>query len=517
MRIDTIGHADALDPDLAEAVWRCCAAVFEDTPAYDEWRRDTFERHAAREGFRLVVARPDPSGDVVGLAWGHVGHAGEHWNDLVRDALDPLTADRWVGGHLEVVELAVLPEHRRAGLGGRLLDALLDGVRRRCLLSATDDPTDPAVRLYLARGWRRVGTLGRGRQVMGLDLREADLEVEFHGPPSHVPDALTPYDDAWPAAYVEHEARIRAALGDTALSVEHIGSTSVPGLAAKPIVDVLVTVPDLVDEGAYLPALLDAGYELRVREPGHRLVRPPGRDAHVHVLEPDDPAAEDYLVFRDQLRRDAADRALYEQTKRDLISRDWASMDAYADAKTEVVEAIKERGRRRTALVVVVPEVEAAVTAIRDELDPHARLGVPAHVTVLYPFVAAARVDATLETRLSELFATVPGFDVTFERVGWFGDDVLFLAPEPSEPFRALTELVAEAFPDHAPYGGRFDEITPHLTVAHRARPERLQAAVPRLEAGPPVAASARAVTLLVQQPDGRWQAGPEFRLGPQR
>lgn len=345
MRIETFDSADALE--VAEAVWRCCAAVCDDTPPYDEWRRDTFARHAAREGFRLVVARRGPSEDVVGLARGHVGHAGEHWTELVREALDPLTADRWLGGHLEVVELAVLPEHRRAGLGGRLHDALLDGVRRRCLLSTADDPTDPAVRLYLGRGWRRVGSLGPGRQVLGLDLREADLEVEFHGAPSHVPDALTPYDEAWATAYAEHETRIRNALGDSALSVEHIGSTSVPGLAAKPIVDVLVTVPDLVDEAAYLPALLDAGYELRVREPGHRLVRPPGLDAHVHVLEPDDPAAEDYLLFRDQLRRDPSDRALYEQTKRDLISRDWASMDAYADAKTEVVEAIKARARQR--------------------------------------------------------------------------------------------------------------------------------------------------------------------------
>jgi GrpB-like predicted nucleotidyltransferase (UPF0157 family) len=265
----------------------------------------------------------------------------------VAGALHPLTARRWTGDHVEVVELVVDPDHRRAGWGGRLHDALLDGVRRRCLTIAGDDPTDPVVPFLQERGWRRLGALGADRQVWGLDLREADLELEFHGAPSPLAHALTPYDHAWPTAYAEHEARIRRAVGPAALAVEHIGSTSVPGLAAKPIIDVLVTVPDLVDEEAYLPALLGAGYELRVREAGHRLVRPPGLDAHVHVLEPDDPAAHDYLLLRDHLRRDEADRALYERTKRDLLTRDWSDMNAYADAKTDVIEAIKARARER--------------------------------------------------------------------------------------------------------------------------------------------------------------------------
>lgn len=118
-----------------------------------------------------------------------------------------------------------------------------------------------------------------------------------------------------------------------------------PGLAAKPIVDVLVTVPDITAEEDYLDALVAAGYQLRVREPGHRLVRTPERDVFIHVLEPHDPAADDYLLLRDHLRRDADDRALYESTKRELVSRDWPSMNHYADAKTEVIEAIKARAR----------------------------------------------------------------------------------------------------------------------------------------------------------------------------
>lgn len=157
---------------------------------------------------------------------------------------------------------------------------------------------------------------------------------------------LTDYDSQWPETYAGHEQRIRAALGPAAVQVEHIGSTSVPGLSAKPIIDVLITVDSIADEEAYLAPLLAAGYELRVREPGHRLVRTPERDVHVHVLQVGDPAADDYLLFRDRLRGHAGDRDLYERTKRALIQQDWPSMDAYADAKTDVVEQIKARARQ---------------------------------------------------------------------------------------------------------------------------------------------------------------------------
>lgn len=153
------------------------------------------------------------------------------------------------------------------------------------------------------------------------------------------------YDATWPARFAIERERITQALGANALLVEHIGSTSVPGLGAKPIVDILVTVPDITDEDAYLQPLIEAGYELRVREPRHRMVRTPERDVHVHVLEPDDPAAADYLLLRDQLRLDAGDRERYAQTKHDLARQDWSDMNAYADAKTEVIEEIKARAR----------------------------------------------------------------------------------------------------------------------------------------------------------------------------
>lgn len=159
---------------------------------------------------------------------------------------------------------------------------------------------------------------------------------------------LVEHDAQWAARFARHAAAIRGALGSAALRIEHIGSTSVPGLAAKPIVDMLLVVGDSADEEAYRPGLEAAGYVLRVREPAfyeHRMFRTPGKDVHVHVYSPDSPEIERYLLFRDRLRSDAADRGLYEATKRRLAARSWPHMDAYAEAKSAVVEAIIARGR----------------------------------------------------------------------------------------------------------------------------------------------------------------------------
>jgi GrpB-like predicted nucleotidyltransferase (UPF0157 family) len=165
------------------------------------------------------------------------------------------------------------------------------------------------------------------------------LEVELHS-----------HDDRWAAMYLDHRRRILDALSAVDVEIEHIGSTSVPGLAAKPIIDIVVTVAAITAEEDYLDPLLTAGYELRVREPRHRLVRTPSRDTHVHVFERGDPAADEYLLLRDHLRSDADDRALYESTKRDLLSRRWDDMNDYAEAKTDVILAIKARARAARGL-----------------------------------------------------------------------------------------------------------------------------------------------------------------------
>ena len=151
------------------------------------------------------------------------------------------------------------------------------------------------------------------------------------------------YDPVWPRIFADHRDRLSAALGTAAVDVEHIGSTSVPGLAAKPIIDIVVTVDDITAEEDYFDALQGTGYTLRVREPGHRLVRTPARDVHVHIYQSGAQAVVDYLLLRDRLRGDAGDRALYAQTKRGLIAQGFDDMNAYSDAKTEVIAGILAR------------------------------------------------------------------------------------------------------------------------------------------------------------------------------
>lgn len=154
---------------------------------------------------------------------------------------------------------------------------------------------------------------------------------------------IVDYDPTWPSKFQVHAERIAEALGEVALRLEHIGSTSVPGLAAKPIIDILVVVADSTNESAYLPQLEAAGYELRVREPEwheHRMFRTPEKDVHVHIYSTGCREIQRNLLFRDRLRTNVDDRQRYEQTKRELARQDWSDMNDYATAKTDVVESI---------------------------------------------------------------------------------------------------------------------------------------------------------------------------------
>lgn len=167
--------------------------------------------------------------------------------------------------------------------------------------------------------------------------------MELVGGVEHREIVLVPHDPAWARRFAAEQARIRAALGPGALRVDHVGSTAVAGLVAKPIVDVDVSVADVEDEPAYLPALLAAGYELRVRETGHRLVRTPARDVHVHVCSAGSAWERDHLAFRDRLRASASDRAAYAALKQELAARDWPDMNAYAEAKGALIAEILAR------------------------------------------------------------------------------------------------------------------------------------------------------------------------------
>jgi GrpB-like predicted nucleotidyltransferase (UPF0157 family) len=162
------------------------------------------------------------------------------------------------------------------------------------------------------------------------------------------PIQIADYDPEWPRLFEREAERIQVALGDQALLIEHVGSTSVPGLAAKPRIDALLVVPNSADESSYVPALEAAGYVLRIREPDwyeHRVFKGPDTDVNLHVFSPGCPEIERMLLFRDWLRSHASDRHLYERIKRELARKDWKYTQNYADAKTAVVEEILARAR----------------------------------------------------------------------------------------------------------------------------------------------------------------------------
>ena len=157
---------------------------------------------------------------------------------------------------------------------------------------------------------------------------------------------LVPYTDEWPRAFDAERNRIVSALGETALEVHHAGSTAVPGLRAKPIIDIALVVPDTIDEAAYVPRLEGLGYSLRLREPEwfeHRLLRREAPAVNLHVFPPRCVEVDRMLAFRDHLRAHPDDRQLYESAKVALTDQDWPTIQAYADAKDDVVADIMSR------------------------------------------------------------------------------------------------------------------------------------------------------------------------------
>jgi GrpB-like predicted nucleotidyltransferase (UPF0157 family) len=185
-------------------------------------------------------------------------------------------------------------------------------------------------------------------------VSESNIEEELRAVvvgelrPLERPIEICAYDDEWPRRFAREERRIRAALGAAALQVEHVGSTSVPGLAAKPIIDVILVVADSTDEDAYVPALEAAGYILRIREPDwfeHRMFRERETNVNLHVFSRGCEEVDKMLLFRDWLREHEADRELYERAKRELAQRTWKFGQEYASAKTAVVEEIVARAR----------------------------------------------------------------------------------------------------------------------------------------------------------------------------
>lgn len=154
---------------------------------------------------------------------------------------------------------------------------------------------------------------------------------------------LKPYDDRWPALFEREKNRISKILRDRALMIEHIGSTSVPGLTAKPIIDILLVVDDAGKEELYVNDLCEHGYILRIKEPdfeNHHMFKGPDTDINLHVFSKNLKEIEKYLLFRNYLRHHDDARQLYEDTKKELAKKTWKYVQNYADAKTDVVQKI---------------------------------------------------------------------------------------------------------------------------------------------------------------------------------
>lgn len=172
--------------------------------------------------------------------------------------------------------------------------------------------------------------------------------------------------------------------------------------------------------------------------------------------------------------------------------------------------------KARAALVVIVPEAEPLVGALRSKHDPIAALGLPAHITINFPFVPG--VDPTPDTinRLRKTFAGAQPFSFTLDQIGRF-PNVVYLAPTPSAPFVQLTEQIAQEFPESPPYEGRFDDITPHLTIASSTDSDRLgsaeQAFSETASGQLPLNAEAYQVWLM-DDTSGRWEKRVSFSLG---
>ncbi len=167
-----------------------------------------------------------------------------------------------------------------------------------------------------------------------------------------------------------------------------------------------------------------------------------------------------------------------------------------------------------TAVIVPVPAAEAVAGPRRAHFDPAASWGVPAHVTVLYPFVPPALVDERVLSAVAAAVRSVPAFDCEFGEIGRFGDEVLWLRPDPSRPFRDLTAALWRAFPEHPPYGGAYDEVTPHLTIAHGTGAPAFAAIEAELRGALPVRQRVeRAVLLAGSAQRDSWRAVAEFAL----
>jgi GrpB-like predicted nucleotidyltransferase (UPF0157 family)/GNAT superfamily N-acetyltransferase len=268
----------------------------------------------------------------------------------------------------EIKSMRTADAHLRKGVAAAILDHIITEARRRgyarlSLETGSGPAFEPALKLYRKYGFidgPPFDAYARSQfnQFLHLDLEDP---TNSHHPlteeqirAAHVREVkalngrvvIVDYDSQWPELFEREAARIRGVLAERALGIEHVGSTAVPGLPVKPIIDIVLVVTDSADEAAYASVLVAAGYQLHIREADwfqHRMFKGPDTDINLHTFSAGCPEIDRMLMFRDRLRANAADRQLYARTKLDLAQREWAFVQNYADAKRAVIDDILAR------------------------------------------------------------------------------------------------------------------------------------------------------------------------------
>jgi 2'-5' RNA ligase len=178
-----------------------------------------------------------------------------------------------------------------------------------------------------------------------------------------------------------------------------------------------------------------------------------------------------------------------------------------------VEEGAKETGLLESAVLIRVPEAEPLVGELRRRFDPSAALGIPAHITVVYPFVPVEEVDAGIQAELRGLFAEVAPSRFELRAPARY-PSVLYLKPEPDAALRAIIERVVGRFPEHPPYGGAFEDVTPHLTIAQSGDEPLLARVESELPRGLPVEVRITEAVLMTEHEDGLWRVADTFPFG---
>lgn len=297
-----------------------------------------------RDELGIAITRDDQP-DLADVEGSYLDGGGRFWVAEIDGRIVGTIAAIVIEDNTAVIrKMFVDPAQRGGGLADGLMAELLGWARRagyRTILLGTTAVMQRAHRFYERHGFAVFDV-----EALPPEFPRMAVDTVFYRLDLGGVVAIREPDPQWPDRYRRLRAAIVHALGDAVHLVEHVGSTSVPGLAAKPVIDIVITVADSADESAYLPQLESAGYRLVVREPDwfeHRCLQRDWPRANLHVFTDGCTEVDVMIRFRDWLTQHPEDRERYERVKRDLAGRDWDVVQEYADAKSGVVARIKRR------------------------------------------------------------------------------------------------------------------------------------------------------------------------------